>query len=66
MVKKLPANVGYIRDSDSTSGSKRSPGGRHGNPLLPGEFHGQRSLESYSPESQRVGYDQSDLACIHA
>ena len=49
VVKKLPANVGYIRNRDSTSGSERSPRGGHGNALLPGESHGQRSLESYSP-----------------
>ena len=35
-------------------GSGRSPEGRHGNPqptpiFLPGEFHGQRSPEGYSP-----------------
>ena len=33
MVKNLPAIAGDIRDSDSTYGSGRSPGGGHGNPL---------------------------------
>ena len=33
VVKNLPANAGDIRDMDSISGSGRSPGGRHGNPL---------------------------------
>ena len=39
------------RDQALTPGSGRSPGGRHGNPLvfLPGEFHGQRSLAGYGP-----------------
>ena len=31
--KHAPANAGDIRDMGSVSGSGRSPGGRHGNPL---------------------------------
>ena len=40
-------------------GSGRSPGGGHGNPLQYSclESHGQRSLVSYSPRSQRVGHN---------
>ena len=51
MVKKLPANTGDwdIRDVGSVPGSGRSPGGGHGNPFLPGESYGQRSLAGYSP-----------------
>ena len=30
-------------------GSERYPGEGNGNPLLPREFHGQRSLVGYSP-----------------
>ena len=33
MVKNPPANAGYLRDVCSTPGSRRSPGGEHGNPL---------------------------------
>ena len=33
MVKNPPANAGDIRDVGSISGSVRSPGGEHGNPL---------------------------------
>ena len=33
MVKKLPASAGDIRDTGSVPGSRRSPGGGHGNPL---------------------------------
>ena len=42
----------------SIPGLGRSPGGGHGNPLefLPGEFHGQRSLEGYNLE----GYKELD------
>ena len=32
-VKNPPANAGNIRDLGSISGSARSPGGGHGNPL---------------------------------
>ena len=33
MVKNLPANAGDIRDAASITGSGRSPGGGHNNPL---------------------------------
>ena len=33
VVKKLPANAGDLRDMGSIPGSRRSPGGEHGNPL---------------------------------
>ena len=33
VVKNPPANAGDIRDTDSTPGLGRSPGGGHGNPL---------------------------------
>ena len=49
VVKNLPANAG---DTDSIPGSKRAPGGGHGNPLQDSCLenpHGQRSLAGYSP-----------------
>ena len=51
VVKNLPANAGDVRDSGSILGSGRFSRGGHGNPLqfLPGESHGQRSLQDYSP-----------------
>ena len=33
MVKNLPANAGDIRDAVFIPGSRRFPGGGHGNPL---------------------------------
>ena len=33
VVKNLPANAGDTRDVGSIPGSRRSPGGGHGNPL---------------------------------
>ena len=56
MVKNPPANAG---DLGSIPGSRRPPGGGHGNPtlvFLPAEFHGQRSLAGYSP----WGHKESD------
>ena len=49
-------------DPGSIPGSGKSPGEAHGNPtavFLPGESHGQRSLEGYIYRpwgSQRVGH----------
>ena len=48
MVKDPPANAEDTRNIGSVSGSGRSPGEGHGNPVfLPGESHGQR--KGYSP-----------------
>ena len=49
VVKNMPAHTGEVRDKGSILGSGRSPGGGHGNPFLPGESHGQRSLAGYNP-----------------
>ena len=52
MGKKPPANAGGIRDTGSIPGSGRSLGGGHGNPgFLPGESHGQMSLEAVVHEA---------------
>ena len=61
-VKNLPARAGDQRGMGLIPGLERSPGVGNGNPLtpvfLPGEFHGQGSLVSYSPwgckESRRT------------
>ena len=52
MVKNPPVNAGDARNAGLISGSGRSPGGGHDNPILvflPGESHGQRNLAGYSP-----------------
>ena len=46
-VKEPACNTGDIRDLSSIPGLGRSPGGGHGNPFLPRESHGQRSLAGY-------------------
>ena len=51
VVENLLANAGDVRDIDSISGSGRSSGGGHGNPLQYSCLenpHGQRSLVGYS------------------
>ena len=60
MVKNLSARAGDLRDVGLIPGLGRSPGGGHGSPVfLPGESHGQKSLEGYlqSIELQRVRHD---------
>ena len=53
VVKNPPANAEDLRVVVLTPGCGTSPGGRNGIPvLLPGESHGQRSLQSI--ELQRV------------
>jgi len=53
-----PANAGNAGDRGSVPGSGRSPGEGNGNPLqYSGKFHGQRSIEGYSPWGQKVGHD---------
>ena len=52
MVKNPPANGGYVRDTGLIPGLGRFPWRKEWPPtpvFLPGEFHGQRSLEGYSP-----------------
>ena len=53
MVKNPPASAGAVRDAGPVPGSGRSPGGGNGNPLSPGESHGQRSLAGYSPRAHK-------------
>ena len=45
VVKNLPASAGDLRDASSVPQSGRCPA----RGFLPGESHGQRSLEDYSP-----------------
>ena len=56
MVKNPPASAGDARDSGSIPGSRRFPW-RKIPVFLPGESHGQKSLEGYSPWGRRVGDD---------
>ncbi|XP_043756746.1 uncharacterized protein LOC122693269 [Cervus elaphus] len=53
-----PCCPGDAEDAGSIPGWGKSPGGGDGNPLLPGESHGQRSPAGYSP----WGREESDTA----
>ena len=68
VVKNPPASAGETRDVGSISGPGRSLGGGKWQPppvLLPGKFHGQRSLAGYSPWGCRVRHDWTHMcACI--
>ena len=60
MVKNLPANAGNIRDDGLGSWVGKKPWRRAWQPtpvFLPGESHGQRSLEGYRP----VGCQELDM-----
>ena len=60
MVKNLPVNAEDLRNPGLITGSGRSPGGGHGNPLQYSCLenpHGQRSLVGYS----LWGRKQSDM-----
>ena len=65
MVKNPPANAGDLRNTGLIPGLRRFPKRRAWQPslvFLPGESHGQRSLED-SMGSQRIRHDWSNLAC---
>ena len=63
VVKKPPANAGDIRDVGLIPGLGRYPGVEYGTALqlfLPGKFHEQRSLVSYSPWGHKESDTTSD------
>ena len=56
VVKNPPLNAGDAKDTGSIPGSGRLPWRRKWQPtpvLLPGKFHGQRSLAGYSPRGRQ-------------
>ena len=56
MIKNLPAKAGDTRDANSIPGqvdSLEKEIGIHLPGFLPGKFHGQRSLEGYSPWNRK-------------
>ena len=54
MVKNPPANAGEIRDLDLISGSKRYPGGGHGNPLQYSCLENSNGQKSLAPIVHRA------------
>ena len=56
MVKNLSTKAGDVKDGGSIPGSRRSPGGGHGNPLqypCLKNPHGQRRQAGYSPQDHK-------------
>ena len=53
--KNPPTNVGDARDLGLLSGQRSLPGEETAThpSILPGKFHGQRTLVGYSPESHK-------------
>ena len=68
MVKNPPTNAGDIRDACFIPGFARFPWRRARQPtpvFLPGESHGQRSLEGYSPWSRKESDTTERLTYTH-
>ena len=60
IIKNPPANAGDIRDMGSTPGSRRFPGGGHGNQLQRSSLKNPMYREAWWPQSmgsQRIGHD---------
>ena len=54
MVKNLPANAGDIRDAVFIPGSRRFPGGGHGNPLQYSSLEHPTDGEAWRARLHRV------------
>ena len=68
MVKNLPANAGDKRDSGLIPGSRRSPGGGHGNPLKYSCLENPMDREPngvWFIGSQIIRHNWSNLARMH-
>ena len=69
VVKNPPANAGDLRDLGLISGSGRSPGAGHGNPLQYSCLENILDTGAWWAQTiglQRVGHILSDLACMQA
>jgi len=63
VVKNLPASSGNTRDLSSISALGRITEAEIPTPIsLPGKFHGQRSLASYSPRVHKESYTIEGLS----
>ena len=69
MEKSLPANTGEARVTALVSELERSPGVGIWRPIsvvLPGQFHGQRSLEGYGPwDLKKSDMTEQLSTCLH-
>ena len=61
MVKNPPANAGDIRDLGSITGSGRSPGGGHGNPLQYSCLENPMDREAWQATIHRIAQSWTQL-----
>ena len=61
MVKNLPANIGYIRDTGSIPGSQRSPGGGNGNLLQYSCLENLTDREAWQATVHSIAQSQTQL-----
>ena len=61
VVKISPANAGDVRDTGSISGSGRSHGGRHGNPLQYSCLENPMDIEAFQTTVHRVAKSCTQL-----
>ena len=65
--KNLPANAGGVRDAGSIPGLVRLEEEMATHSSIPGESHGQRSLEGYSPQGcKELDTSEATLTCMRA
>ena len=65
VLKNLPANAGDIGDVDSVPGSRRSPGGRNGNPLQYSCLGNPMVRGAWRAAVHRIAKSQSARARAH-
>ena len=61
MVKNLPANAGDVTEVSSVTGSGRSPGGGHGNPLQYSCLENPMDRRAWWVTGHRVAKSQTQL-----
>ena len=68
VVKNTPANAGDIRDVGLISGSGRSPGGGHGNPLQYSSLENSMDRGTWQAIVHRIAKSWTQLKrlCMHA
>ena len=59
VIKRLPANTEYIRDTGSVSGLGRSPGWQHGNPLQYSCLESPMDKEAWQATVHRVAQSRT-------
>jgi len=65
VVKNLPATAGDRGDTGSIPGSRKSPGGRHGNPLRYSCLENPMNRGAWKMRDCRVGHNWSSLVHTH-